>query len=727
MSRLLLILILYIFSRVIIVAMPAYPRKISILAEGKLVYIRLFGDEHSKRAETLDGYTIIQMDNIWYYAEKGEDGRLKASSHKLSENKDAELSSFLEVLPRHLKADKKTAPARLQSCITTQRQTRSAEGDRRVLIILMEFRDLQFVKRQKDFDNLFNLPNYQEDNAHGSVYDFYNDVSYGKLKLTCDVIGPFTSKNKRSYYGRNDRDGDDEKPEELFREAMDNAITQVKLSDYDADEDGYVDNVHIVFAGHGEEAGASSDAIWSHEATFREGFSYQGMLVDRYSCAPELRGNDGSGISRIGPHCHEIGHALGAMDFYDTNYESGGYYAGTGQWDIMASGSWNEDGIVPADFNPYVKMVNFGWVDIPEMPAGNITIGPSFESADNYYKLTNTEDDYYLVENRTSGKWDIGLPGNGLLVYHIHPNVASSGNEINASYPQKCYPVCASSVYQKPLSTPSSYGEVNSPGCPFPGTSSKTSFSTGTTPAAFVWDGSISHVSLSNIREEDDGSISLYNQSMSSDVADGVYLLQEDFEGSPVFTVTSGGYSEWNHYMFSGGKIEKGTVLPHTGNGYLRFHPGKMTTAKEESSVLIETKKAKESYEAILSIYCYGSSFRPEEDMLGVQFCCDNQEWSDTTWIRSNRTGWNNYIQNLPSAMSYQLRFLSKAGNGQGVYLDDIEVMQLKPLNLIGNKATCQPKELQMYDIFGRKRFSRSKGLNIIKESDGTVRKMFVR
>lgn len=481
--------------------MPAYPHKISIWVEDKEVYIYLFGDEHSKRAETTDGYTIIQKDNVWYYAEKDDDGRLKASVHKLSENQGAELNSYLEGLPRHLQADKRAVQSKMQSRIAPQSRTRSAEGDRKVLIILMEFRDIQFTKSQKDFDNLFNQPNYHEDSARGSVYDFYNDVSYGKLQLKCDIIGPFTSKNKRSYYGRNDRDGDDENPEDLFMEAMEYAKGQVKLSDYDADADGYVDNVHIVFAGHGEESGASSDAIWSHEATYRVGFSYQDMLIDRYSCAPELRGNDGNGISRIGPHCHEIGHALGAMDFYDTNYESMGNFAGTGQWDIMASGSWNEDGIVPADFNPYVKMVNFGWVDIPEMPEGNISISPSSESADNYFKLTNTTDDYYLVENRTLDRWGAGLPGSGLLIYHIHPNVASSGNEINATNPQKCYPVCASSSSQKPSSSPSSYGDVNSPGCPFPGTSGKTSFSSGTTPAAFVWDGAISHVSLRNIQE----------------------------------------------------------------------------------------------------------------------------------------------------------------------------------------------------------------------------------
>lgn len=727
MSRLISVFFFCIVANATIVAMPAYPRKIPIRVEGKDIYICLFGDEHSKRAETLDGYTIIQKDNVWYYAEKSEDGRLRASAHKLSASHNAEQSSFLKGLPLHLKADKRATPPRLLSRLITCERTRAAEGDRRILIILMEFSDMPFVRSKKDFYSLFNQPNYQEDNASGSVYDFYNDVSYGKLQLSCDIIGPFVSKNKRSYYGRNDRDGDDENPVELFEEAMENAVEHVNLSNYDADGDGYVDNIHIVFAGHGEEAGASSDAIWSHEISFREGFSFQGMLVDRYSCAPELRGNNGSGISRIGPHCHEIGHALGAMDYYDTNYESNGYFAGTGQWDIMASGSWNEDGVAPADFNPYVKMVDFGWVDISELPEGNITIGPSSESENNYYKLTNTSDDYYLIENRSSGKWDVGLPGSGLLIYHVHPNVASSGNEINATYPQKCYPVCASSNYQKPSSSPSSYGDVNSPGCPFPGTTGKTAFSSNTTPAAFAWSGATSHITLRNIREEDDGSISLYNQSMSSDAVDGLYLFQENFEENPIFSVSSEGYSEWNHYTFSEGKIQKGTVLPHSGNGYLRFIPGKMTNTKQESTVVMETKKAKESHEAILSLYYYGKSFRPEEDMLGIQFCCDDQEWSDTIWMRSNRTDWNNFMQELPSAKSYQLRFFSKAGYGQSVYLDDIEVMQLTPASLIRNNLIEPKKEKLVYDLLGRKWNSRRKGLNFIRESDGTVKKIFVK
>ena len=78
----------------------------------------------------------------------------------------------------------------------------------------------------------------------------------------------------------------------------------------------------------------------------------QGMKIDRYSCTPELRGNRGGGISRIGPCCHEMGHALGAMDYYDTDYTTGGSFEGTGVWDVMAQGSWNNDGITPGTFQP---------------------------------------------------------------------------------------------------------------------------------------------------------------------------------------------------------------------------------------------------------------------------------------------------------------------------------------------------------------------------------------
>jgi len=681
------------------------------------------GDEHCKRAESLDGYTLFHSEDNWYYAEKDEDGKLVASKFKLMAEKSQELTEFLKDIPLHLAADKETPSDLSKESSHIQNRKVSAVGNRKILIVLMQYTDLEFVKTENDFDNLFNSSGYREDGAAGSVRDYYYDVSYGQLQLTCDIIGPFTSSHNRAYYGKNDRNGNDQSPLSLFEEAMDNASKVINLSDYDADEDGYIDNVHIVFAGHGEEAGATSDAIWSHECTFRQPYTYQDMRVDRYSCAPELRGNKGTGISRIGPHCHEIGHALGAMDFYDTNYEQGGYFEGTGNWDIMASGSWNNDGVIPADFNPYVKMYNFGWVDIPELPQGTTTIQPSCYSETSYFRISNSQDDYYLIENRTKDSWGEGLPGNGLLIFHVHPNIASSGNEINATYPQKCYPVCASSNSIMPSNASSSYGSVNSDGCPFPGKAGKISFSFSTTPAAFAWDGTRCHVNIKDIVLNEDGSISLNNLSSSSDIADGSILLQEGFEGSGNYQVIiEEGVTRWTQYSNKIVKTDAGTIMPHGGSSYLRLEPSKISFGRQRSQITLNTSMAKEGNEAILTFYYHATSYRPEEDMLYVTYKCDGGELSDTIWVRSTRTGWNSFMQDLPRAKTYQVIISGKSSYGQTICLDDVEVVQRATTQIDFSNSNAN-SQLQLFDLLGKKISRPRKGLYIVRQKDGTTKK----
>jgi len=711
-------------------AVPAYPKKIPVQVDGQTVYIRLFGDEYHKRAETMDGYTLINCNKGWYYAEKTADGNLVASKFKLTAQKSKDTDEFLKAIPLHL--DRDITDSERVSRARRHAQTRSAAqvGNRKVLIVLMQYTDLAFVKNLDDFDHLFNSPGYNEDGAAGSVFDFYTDVSYGQLKLKSDVIGPFTSAYNRAHYGKNDQEGNDTDPYSLFFEAMEFASQTVQLKDYDSDDDGYVDNVHIVFAGHGEEAGASADAIWSHECSFGDYFEYQGMKVDRYSCAPELRGNSGQGISRIGPHCHEIGHALGAMDFYDTNYQKDEYFEGTGDWDVMASGSWNEDGVVPADFNPYVKMYNYGWVNIPEMPDGELVIKPS--SADSaYYRLTNTEDDYYLIENRTKDRWGRGLPGTGLLIYHIHPNVASSGNEINATYPQKCYPVCASSNVAIPTKMPNSYGSINSAGCPYPGTSNNTSFSALTTPAAFSWDGSYSNISLLDITQNSDGTISLTNHSSSSNMADGDILLKEGFEaavGNYQVTTSDGGSSKWRTYTYDIADIKAGGLKPHGGSKCLRLAPQKIDIGEQESHLIIKTNIAEEPGRAILTFYYSAYSYRPEENVLYITYKCDDVQQPDTAWVSTSLSGWNSFMMELSDATSYQIDICGTAVYGQILYLDDIGVRQIEasPDRIEGLRTDWESEQpMEIYDLFGRKRTQLQKGINIVKYKDRT-KKVFV-
>ena len=86
-----------------------------------------------------------------------------------------------------------------------------------------------------------------------------------------------------------------------------------------------------------------------------------GKTISKYSCSAELRGTSGTNITRIGVICHEFGHVLGAPDYYDTDYSTSGQYDGTGSWDIMAAGSWNNDGATPAHHNAYTKISVYGW------------------------------------------------------------------------------------------------------------------------------------------------------------------------------------------------------------------------------------------------------------------------------------------------------------------------------------------------------------------------------
>lgn len=498
-------------------AIPAYPHRVKIVTKTDSFHLTLRGDENCKFALTDDGFTAMQDSSGWFYVCSNQAGDIIKSAHMVcsaSKMKD-DTKSFLASVEKglvpsynHEFASIKRSPSQ-----NSLRSNSPIVGNMRVLIILMQYSDIKFKKTQTDFNRLFNEPEYHDDGAYGSVYDYYNKVSYGQLQLQSDVLGPYTASRNMAYYGGNSsRSGGDMNPKALFDEAIRFATQDVNLADYDSNNDGYVDNVHIIFAGYGEEAGATANAIWSHEMTFRAE-RIGGMMIDHYSCSPELRGNIGNGISRIGPPCHEIGHALGAMDYYDTDYQTGGYYEGTGDWDIMASGSWNDDGARPADFNPYVKAYNFGWVDVQTLEQDTVNIvGPS-TGRNNIFRInTPISGDFFLLDNRQSVGINSAEPGKGLLIFHVGPQIIqkSATNTINSTFPQQCYVVCASARYTRPRASASSYGSISSAGCPYPGTSHKTAFTKNTTPGSYCVNGHDAEISLTTITQLSNGDISLY-------------------------------------------------------------------------------------------------------------------------------------------------------------------------------------------------------------------------
>lgn len=732
--------ILFFTGNLYVNCMPAYPKKIPVKVGDGVVYINLYGDEHNKKAESLDGYTIIQKNGIWYFAERDSEEWLKPSTHKLSANLSEATKQFLNNIPRHLAIGSKNRQTN-RSISKTHRikHTKTVIGSRRILVILMQFNDMSMVKSLQEFNALFNEKGYSVDGAIGSVCDFYTDVSYGQLQLVCDIIGPFTSKYGRAYYGGNDRSGNDNHPEELFEEAVKNAVEQVNLNDYDVDKDGYVDNVHIIFAGHAEDAGASDEAIWSHEATFYQPYVIQGMKIDQYSCAPELRGNNGKGISRIGPHCHEIGHALGAMDYYDTDYGIDGEYFGTGDWDVMASGSWNNDGIAPADFNPYVKAYDFGWVTPKELPSGNVTIHPSYCGTDNYFILRSPYSaDYYLLENRNKEKWGNGVPGEGLLLFHIHPEIIDSENGINSKAPQKCYLVCASSTTRRPGNTPSSYGNINSNGCPYPGKSNNRNFGQSSIPVAFFWDDVECGIELNNISIVTSGDIHLDNNGMAVDNTERERLFFEGFEDNHVSIdiITDDKNSLLPTWVVESNPNNPSKFIqrPSAYQGLKSLQlSAKNVSDKVTSLFSFNIPEVEEKDRGGLRLKFFAYTLNPQADnhnsLLIFYRTKDLDEWQYIEVQSIVGNYWRQFTIELPRNIFPQIKVKGTAHMGSVLAIDNLEVELFIENNETGyhDAQLYVNRNMSFYTLSGIRQGYCQKGINIIRDSNGKTYKIFVK
>ncbi|MGC9152098.1 MAG: hypothetical protein ACP5F6_10145, partial [Microbacter sp.] len=168
-------------------------------------------------------------------------------------------------------------------------------------------------------------------------------------------------------------------------------------------------------------------------------------------------------------------------------------------WNYLGN---NNSGTCPADINMYQK-IQFGWVT-PTVLNAPQQISNMLNSEQNgvaYVVRTATQNERFILENRQQIGFDSGVPGHGLLIYHAAQDVNDIFYDINITHPQKMYTVCASATSPVPSAIVASYGSINSSGCPFPGTSSKTSFTNLSTPAVLAWNGSYNNTPITNITE----------------------------------------------------------------------------------------------------------------------------------------------------------------------------------------------------------------------------------
>jgi len=311
-------------------------------------------------------------------------------------------------------------------------------GDRKfpgkVLVILVGFADKHFTKTNATFNNMLNEETGPCNNKSGSVKQYFQNSSYGKYNPTFDVYGPYTLDNNCTYYGGNSG-GSDKNPMQMIVDAAAKLAADKGnnvFQQYDCDNDGYVDNIFVFYAGYGENAGGGSDCIWPHQSYVYSSWvsgttTYGGVTLANYACTCELRGNSGSTTSGIGPFCHEFSHVIGLPDLYDTGYSG---HRTCSLWDVMDAGNYLNNEHTPPAYSAYERFY-LGWLTPTLLSEGEtINLEDLNNGQGQAYLISETEQhnlngadpnpsEFFILENRQLVGWDSYLPGAGMLITKV--------------------------------------------------------------------------------------------------------------------------------------------------------------------------------------------------------------------------------------------------------------------------------------------------------------------
>ena len=357
----------------------------------------------------------------------------------------------------------------LQRRRAAKQKREAASGQKRIggytpaprgVVVIVEFSDFSCVPAttQESMDDMCNGENYTFEGAYGSARKYFLDQSNNTYAPIFDVYGPIRVSHTRAYYGQNDTGGYDMYPEEAVAEACIIAHDSLgaDFSLYDSDNDGEIDFVYMIYAGNGENVtGMPASLIWPHQGyAWNTNTFLNGKRLNKYACSSELEMYSTTQRCGIGTLCHEFSHVLGQPDYYDTEY--GTNYSEAlipGEWDIMSSGSYNDDSRLPANYTVFEKY-QFGWATPTLLNrTQDVTMGALSDyyyiSLDGNNKAYDSPDTVYYLENRQKIGWDQAIPGHGMLIWQVvYDESAWAYNEPNNEpYKPRCMFIPADGSY----------------------------------------------------------------------------------------------------------------------------------------------------------------------------------------------------------------------------------------------------------------------------------------
>ncbi len=454
LSKYILAIVPLMLSCNVLLATKALPKLQNFVnPNGTTITIQVMGDHIFGYKQTLDGRMVeIGKDGYLHYVNLTPNGK-QITTQRVGAQNGRNLGNFsLQTIQSIRELNKGELPPHSPAAILYS-STKSSDQEVKYPVILVEFEDVKFstANPKESFSSMLNANGYSINGATGSAAEYLNANFKGYRKFSFVVTDVISLPVPIAHYGAQKATRNDTNPTQLLIDACTMATEKgLNLSIFDHDNDGTIENVAIIFAGHSEAEGGSPDSIWPHQTnTAPQNISFDGVKINSYSCSSELAGAQGDRISPIGTFCHEFLHSLGLPDLYDTNGEEEGLSPALyGTLSIMDGGNFLNNGNTP----PYLCAIErelLGIVKVETLLPDNTYSLPSIPHQNMIYKVPAAKKgEYFLLECREAAGWDKYIGGSGMVVYHIDKSSGIYGglkssqrweyNNINSFAPHEC-------------------------------------------------------------------------------------------------------------------------------------------------------------------------------------------------------------------------------------------------------------------------------------------------
>ncbi len=423
-------------------AAPVFGKIFDLLQpDGSTVKVRIWGDEFYQVVETLDGYTLVQepQSRRLCYAVLSGDGSELVSSGIVAGIDRSLLPANLQLRP-HIRINNASAEAKVKAARNRfiERKNRielfSATGPApeqiptlghiRGICLIIDFPNERYTIPASDVNDFCNKVGYDGYGNHGSIRDYFYDVSDGKLVYT-NYVSPiyYTARYNKSYYEDPSYDLGVRATELVYEALYDLELRGFDFSQYDSNNDGYIDAVNCYYAGS---VRGFNSGLWPHSWVMDD-FSADSVTSYRYQISSMEDGLE------LYTFCHENGHMIcGWPDLYDRNFDGSRYDSvGVGEYCLMAAYDLNNmtNPVEPCAYLKYIA----GWTDIVRLENAQTDLELT-AGVNRFYWFQNPSfnNELFMISYRAKAGRDAGLPDEGLTLWHIDARGCNDNQQMTA-------------------------------------------------------------------------------------------------------------------------------------------------------------------------------------------------------------------------------------------------------------------------------------------------------